>query len=75
MTKNMKISKYKVSRLLNILFCFILMIYIMIKIYQEWSMFGVYTIFSFVASFIIHGTIIGFIYLTIDYVLRKHFKK
>lgn len=71
----MKISKYKVSRLLNILLCFILMIYAMIKIYQEWSKFGEYTVLSFVASFIIYGDIIGFVHLTIDYILRKYFKK
>lgn len=52
-----------------------LMIAMMLMVYDEWSMYGDYTAWHFVASLFIHGTLSAFIFFSIDYLLGRIFKE
>ena len=62
---------YKIVRILNAIVCIALLVTIMIAAYKEWSMYGRYTVWSFIVSLLIHGTFCGAIYLFIDWVLKR----
>ena len=62
---------YRIGRALNAVFCFALLIAVMLAAYDEWSMHGRYTAWSFIVSLFIHGTLCGIIYLFIDWVLKR----
>lgn len=68
-------SGYKAGKALNAILCVALLIVIMRCVYNEWSKHGVYTILSFFVSVFIHGTLVGMMYLGIDYLLRKFLTK
>lgn len=70
-----RLSKYEVARICNAILCFALLIIIMRAVYNTWSMYGQYTLYSFLVSLFIHGTFSGMIYLGIDYLLRKFMTK
>lgn len=70
-----RISKYGVARICNSILCLALLIIIMRATYNTWSMYGQYTLYSFLVSLFIHGTFSGMIYLVIDYLMRKFMKK
>lgn len=64
-------NSYKVGKALNAILCVALLIIIMRCAYNEWSKYGAYTIWSFVVSLFMHGTLSGMIYLGIDWLLKK----
>lgn len=70
-----KLSKYGVARICNAILCLALLIIIMRAAYNTWSMYGQYTLYSFLVSLFIHGTLSGMIYFGIDYLLRKFMTK
>lgn len=70
-----RLSKYEVARICNAILCLALLIIIMRAAYNTWSMYGQYTLYSFLVSLFIHGTLSGMIYLGIDYLLRKFMTK
>lgn len=70
-----RLSKYEVARICNAILCLTLLIIIMRAAYNTWSMYGQYTLYSFLASLFIHGMFSGMIYLGIDYLLRKFMTK
>ena len=67
-------SKYKIAKIVNIIVCIALVVFIMRMAYNTWSMYGPYTLFSFFASLFVHGGLGIMIYLGIDWVLKKLFK-
>lgn len=67
-------SKYKIAKIVNIIVCISLVIFIMRIAYNTWSMYGPYTLFSFFVSLFVHGGFWIIIYLCIDWVLKKLFK-
>lgn len=67
-------SKYKIAKIVNIIVCISLMVFIMQNAYNAWSMYGPYTLFSFFVSLFVHGGFCIMIYLGIDWVLKKLFK-
>lgn len=69
-----RLSKYEVARICNAILCLALLIIIMRAAYNTWSMYGQYTLYSFLVSLFIHGTLSGMIYFGIDYLLRKILK-
>lgn len=64
-------SSYKVGKALNAIFSVVLLIIIMRCAYNEWSNHAVYTVWSFFVSLFIHGTLVGMIYLGVDWLLNK----
>lgn len=64
-------SGYKAGKALNAILCVALLIVIMRCVYNEWSKFGDYTVWSFFMSLFIHGTLVGMTYLGIDWLLKK----
>lgn len=69
-----RLSKYEVARICNAILCLALLIIIIRAAYNAWSMYGQYTLYSFLVSLFIHGTLSGMIYFGIDYLLRKILK-
>lgn len=67
---NMKICK-KIAKITNAIVCIVLLVFLMQVIYNAWSEYGPYTWLSFFSSLIIHGGVVGMIYLGIDWVLNK----
>lgn len=62
---------YKIARLINALGAITLLVIIMRYAYNTWSLYGPYTVTSFVISFLMHGAFCYAIYWGIDYLLRK----
>lgn len=67
--------KYKIARTINILVCVGIVIAIMLCAYNAWSLYGEYTLFSFFASLLLHGTLGVMIYCGIDWILRRVFNQ
>lgn len=70
---NMKRCK-KIAKIINTIVCIVLLVFVMQKIYDVWSMYGPYTWLSFVSSLIIHGGVVVMIYLGINWLLNKYIK-
>lgn len=66
---------YRALRVVNLLACFAFLIFMMIAVCDEWSLYGEYTALSFIASLAVYGTLAALIYFTIDYILQRIFKE
>ena len=66
---------HRALRVVNLLACFVFLIFMMIAVCDEWSLYGEYTALSFIASLAVHGTLTALIYFAIDYVLQRIFKE
>lgn len=70
-----KESKIFLFKILNALICICGAIFIMIAAYNQWSMYGEYTLFSFLYSLFLHGGLMFMIYLVINWVIDRLFNK
>lgn len=68
-------KKYNIARVINIVICVLIAATIMYYAYIAWSMNGRYTFMSFLISLLIHGGMSFMIYLAINWVLEKIFKR
>lgn len=64
-------KKYKIARVINIIFCIGIVLMIMIHAYHEWNKYGDYGVFQFVVSLVYHGGSGIMIYFGIDWILRN----
>ena len=48
-------KKYNIARIINVLLCLGIAVKIMVSAYNDWSLKGEYTLFSFFASLVMHG--------------------
>ena len=63
------------AKIINALICICGAILIMISAYNQWSMYGEYTVFSFLCSLFLHGGFMFMIYLGINWVIDHLFNK
>lgn len=73
--RKIKESKIHLYKLLNALICICGAILIMIAAYNQWSMYGEYTVFSFLCSLFLHGGFMFMVYLGINWVIDHFFNK
>lgn len=66
---------YRALRVVNLLACFAFLIFMMIAVCDEWSLYGEYTALSFIASLAVYGTLSVFAYVAINFILRRIFKE
>lgn len=66
---------HRALRIVNLVACFAFLIFMMIAVYDEWSMYGEYTILSFIASLAVYGTLTALIHFSVEYILRRIFKE
>ena len=67
-------NKLKIAKVLNAVVCLILTVLLMREVYFTWSMYGPYTIMSFIASLTVHGGMGLMVYLGINSLLKKILK-
>lgn len=63
------------AKIINASICICGAILIMIAAYNQWSMYGEYTVFSFLCSLFLHGGFMFMIYLGINWVIDRLFNK
>lgn len=68
-------KKYKIAKIINIIFCIALAVTIMLYAHHEWSKYGTYGAFQFISSLVFHGGFAVMIYCGIDWILRKVFNQ
>lgn len=68
-------KKYKIAKVINILFSMGIVVTIMLCAYNVWSLNGEYTLFSFFASMVVHGGLGVTIYCGVDWILRRVFNQ
>lgn len=66
--------KQKFLRFVNLVIWFFMCVILMTSAYREWSIYGDYTIMSFICSLVFHAVPCVFIGCGIDYVIRKYIK-
>lgn len=66
---------HRALRIVALLASVAIMIAMMLTVYDEWSMYGDYTVWHFAVSFFIYGTFSAFVYFAIDYLLGRIFKE
>ena len=67
-------NKLKIAKVLNAIVCLTLTVLLMREVYFTWSMYGPYTIMSFIASLTVHGGMGLMVYLGINSLLKKILK-
>lgn len=67
-------SKMNDFRKVNAVVWFVIAVVLMICVYNAWSQYGPYTIFSFFASLVVHGGICLVCAVLIDEQIVKYFK-
>lgn len=68
-------KQYNIARVINALVCLGIVIGIMLAAHTEWSKYGDYGTFQFIASLLVHGGLGVMIYFGVDWVLRRVFNQ
>lgn len=69
-----KEDKKSLCKVINTLCCIVGAILIMIAAYRQWSLYGEYTLFSFLVSLFIHGGLMAMVCVGINWVINRIFE-